>query len=62
MMWAGAAWADVESVTQAIRDYGLEAVISGNTITVTGSVSKSAFDVLYLEDITGLVIDWKASR
>jgi MYXO-CTERM domain-containing protein len=57
---AGSAWADVNSVKQAITNYGLTASDSGNTITVTGNVSKPASEVLDLGDITGLVIDWKA--
>jgi Synergist-CTERM protein sorting domain-containing protein len=51
---------DLYAVAQTITNYGLNADVSGNTVTVTGSVSKSASDVLYLGDITGLVVDWKA--
>ena len=52
--------ANAEYVAQGIRNYGLTAAVSGNTITVTGSVEKDASDVLDLGDITGLEIDWKA--
>jgi hypothetical protein len=51
---------NAESVAQIIRAYGLSAAVSGNTITVTGNVDKDASNVLYLGDISGLVIDWKA--
>jgi hypothetical protein len=52
--------ADVNSVVQAIENYGLIAKAEEKTITVTGNADKSASDVLRLGDITGLVIDWKA--
>jgi hypothetical protein len=52
--------ADETSAARIINDYGLLATVSGSTVTVTGSVNKDASDVLYLGDITGLVIDWKA--
>jgi hypothetical protein len=51
--------ADTDAV-RIISDYGLIADVSGNTVTVTGSVSTLASDVLELGDISGLVIDWKA--
>jgi hypothetical protein len=44
----------------AITAYGLTPSVSGGTITVEGSVTKPASDVLRLGDITGLTIDWKA--
>jgi hypothetical protein len=61
MALAGSAWADVNSVKQAITNYGLTASDSGNTITVTGSVTKPANDVLELGNITGLTINWMAN-
>jgi hypothetical protein len=63
MMWAGSAWAQSATDVAGIIDsyFGTtEASVSGNTITVTGNVSKSASGYLNLEDIGGLVIDWKA--
>jgi hypothetical protein len=60
MMWAGSAWADANSVAQIIRDYGLEAAVSGNTITVTGSKPDATLTGLRLPDISGLTIDWRA--
>jgi hypothetical protein len=62
MFITGSAWADESSVEAAITAYGLtrQGGESGSTITVTGSVSKLANDVLDLGDITGLTIDWKA--
>ncbi|MDR1049096.1 MAG: hypothetical protein LBL51_05020 [Synergistaceae bacterium] len=58
---AGSAWAQsAQDVADIVTAYGLAAAVSGNTVTVTGSVSKSASELLYLGDITGLVIDWKA--
>jgi hypothetical protein len=61
MALAGSAWADETTVRAAINTYGLsDGGGSGSTITVSGSVSKLASQVLDLGDITGLVIDWKA--
>jgi hypothetical protein len=61
MFITGSAWADVASVKQAITNYGLTASDSGNTITVTGNVSKLVSEVLDLGNISGLTIDWKAN-
>jgi hypothetical protein len=46
---------------ERINNYGLTARVEGNKITVTGSVEKEASDTLYLGDILGMVIDWKAN-
>ncbi|GHV47460.1 hypothetical protein FACS1894204_10870 [Synergistales bacterium] len=58
---AGSARADVDSVKQAIEAYGLIADVSGNKITVTGTVAKQFDQGLELLDISGLVIDWRAN-
>jgi hypothetical protein len=59
---SGSAWADAQDVRDAIDGYGLtHDGGSGNTITVTGTVTKLADQPLDLGDITGLVIDWKAN-
>jgi hypothetical protein len=66
LMFAGSAWGDASDVAGIIDNYFNVPVttisnVSGvDTITVSGTVSKSADDVLYLGDITGLVIDWQA--
>jgi hypothetical protein len=61
-MLACSAWADVESVAQAINDYGLEAAVSGNTITVTGSKT-DATEALVLSSVPDGMItyNWKAT-
>jgi hypothetical protein len=62
LLLAGCALADESEIVTAITNYGLsrQGGESGNTITITGSVSKSPNDLLYLNDISGFVIDWKA--
>jgi hypothetical protein len=65
LLLAGSAWADVSFVKAEIDRYGLMPTESGaNTITVTNKgtdpLLKDASDVLKLENISGLTIDWKA--
>jgi hypothetical protein len=61
-MWAGDAWADVNSVKAAIENYGLNAEVSGNTITITGS-KRNATKALPLMSISNgtITYDWNAT-
>jgi hypothetical protein len=59
LLLAGSAWADADSVAEIIEDYGLNADVSGQTITVTGSKT-DATTTLELGDISGLTIDLQA--
>jgi hypothetical protein len=60
VMLACSAWADVTSVAQIINDYGLIATVSGNSITITGSIN-DVDSTLNLGDISGLIINWQAT-
>jgi hypothetical protein len=59
MSVTASAWADVDSVAQVINDYGLTAVVSGSTITVTGTKNDAPTGLEFAEG--GMTIDWRAT-